>query len=118
LAQEVEMSLLLVGIVHKGDAERVVSALSDAGFRVTRLMSIGGFLGTENATLLVGTEEARESEVLGIFERECAPRDIEVPLVLLGRLKDEFPRSVHYGGATIFILELRGTVRIEGSQPR
>jgi len=56
--------------------------------------------------------------VLGIFERECAPRDIEVPLVLLGRLKDEFPRSVHYGGATIFILELRGTVRIEGSQPR
>lgn len=112
------MSLLLVGIVHKGDADRVVSALGEAGHRVTRLLSIGGFLGAENATLLVGTDEEHESDVLGIFERECAPRDIEVPLVLMGRLKDQFPRSVHYGGATIFVVELRGTVRIEGSQPR
>ena len=112
------MSLLLVAIVHKGDAERVVGALGDAGHRVTRLMSLGGFLGTENATLLVGIDDAQEASVLEIFERECAPRDIEVPLVLMGRLRDELPRSVHYGGATIFSLELRGMLRIEGGGPR
>jgi uncharacterized protein YaaQ len=109
------MSLLLVAIVHLGDADRVVGALGTAGYRVTRLLSMGGYLGTENATLLVGIDAAQEPEVLGIFERECAPRDIEVPLVLLGRLKDEFPRSVHYGGATIFILDVRGMLRIEGA---
>lgn len=109
------MSLLLVAIVHLGDAERVVRALGAAGHRVTRLMSLGGYLGTENATLLVGIDATQEADVLAIFERECAPRDIEVPLVLLGRLKDELPRSVHYGGATIFILDVRGMVRIEGA---
>lgn len=106
------MSLLLVAIVHEQDASRVVDALREGGHRVTRLTSTGGFLGTPNATLLLGVEEAAEPEVLAIFERECSARDVEVPLVLLGRLKDHLPRVVHHGGATIFEVDLRRIVRI------
>jgi uncharacterized protein YaaQ len=110
--EEELVPLLLVAVVHQQDAERIVDGLGTAGHRVTRLVSVGGFLGTENSTLLVAIDDAQEAEVLGIFERACSDRDVEVPLVLLGRLKDEFPRSVHYGGATIFVVELRSIIHI------
>jgi uncharacterized protein YaaQ len=113
--EEKPVALLLVAIVHQQDADRTITALNAGGHRVTRLPSMGGFLGTENTTLLVGIEDAQEQVVLDIFERACAERDIEVPLVLMGRLKDEFPRSVHYGGATIFILDVRNIVHLRGA---
>ncbi len=105
------MSLLLVAIVQNDDADCVVSALGAAGHRVTRVASVGGFLGTQNTTLILGIEEEREPEVVAIFERECSGREVEVPLVLLGRLRDALPRMVRYAGATIFVVELRSIIR-------
>jgi len=106
------VSLLFVAIVQNNDADRVVKALSAEGHRSTRIPSIGGFLAAANTTLLVGLEEEQEAAVVGIFERECSGREVEVPIVLLDRLKDAFPRVVRYGGATIFIVDLRGIVRV------
>lgn len=106
------MSLLLVAIVHDTDADRVVDALRRAGHGSTRVPSIGGFLGTANTTLLVGIEEAQEEAVVEIFRQACSGREIEVPLVLLNRLRDASPRVVSYGGATIFVVELRRIVRV------
>ena len=106
------MSLLLVAIVQDSDADRVVEALNASGHRSTRIPSVGGFLGTSNATFIVGLEEDEEADVIGIFERECSGREVDVPLVLLDRLKDASPRVVRYGGATIFVVELRRIVRV------
>jgi uncharacterized protein YaaQ len=105
------VSLLLVAIVQDEDADRATAALADAGYRSTRLPSIGGFLGAANTTILVGAEDDQEPEVTAIFARTCSGREVDVPLVLLDRLKDA-PRVVRYGGATIFVVELRRILRV------
>lgn len=106
------MSLLLVAIVHELDADRVVDGLREGGHGVTRIPSIGGYLRTPNATLLIGVEEASEPDVLAIIERECSGREVEVPLVMVGYLREEMPKVVRYGGATVFEIELRRLIRI------
>ena len=106
------MSKLLVAVVHELDADQVISALEEAGHRVTRIPSTGGFLRMSNSTLLMGVEDEAVSGVLAILERECSSREIELPLVLAGRLKDTLPNMIRHGGATVFIADLEGIVRI------
>lgn len=107
------MARLIVAVVHNLDAEHVIATLRDEGHRVTVIPSLGGFLHVENSTLLVGVEdEPAEQAVLRVFERECSSREVEVPLVVLGRLKDQLPRMVRHGGATIFLVDLAGIVRV------
>lgn len=106
------MSLLLVAIVHDKDADRVVDALRRARHSATRIPSFGGFLGTANTTLLIGADEQDEGAIVEIFQRECSGRQVEVPLVMLDRLRDASPRVVSYGGATIFVVNLQRVIRI------
>jgi uncharacterized protein YaaQ len=108
----VTVSKLLVAVVHELDADQVIAALEEEGHRVTRIPSIGGYLRMDNATLLMGVEDEAVSEVLAIFERECSSREIELPLVLVGRLKDKLPHMIRHGGATVFVADLEGIVRI------
>lgn len=106
------MSKLLIAIVHDLDADEVISALEDEGHRVTRIPSIGGFLKIPNSTLLMGLEDDAVAAVVAILERHCSIRDVELPLVVLGRLKDELPKIVRHGGATVFIGDLETILRI------
>ena len=106
------MSKLLVAVVHELDADQVISALEEEGHRVTRISSIGGYLRMENSTLLIGVEDEAMPGVLAILERECSSREVELPLVLVRRLRDELPRVIRHGGATVFIADLEGIVRI------
>lgn len=106
------MSRLLVGIVHRDDAGPVAEALRDAGHRFTHLLSQGGFLGEENATFVLGLDDADEPEVLAILERVCRRRDVDVPLVLLERFSDWKAETVIHGGATVLIVDLARIVRI------
>jgi uncharacterized protein YaaQ len=110
--KRIAVSKLLVAIVHDLDAEQVIAALGDEGHRVTRVRSSGGFLRSDNSTLLIGTEDESVEAVLAILERECSSREIELPLVLVGSLKEHLPRIVRHGGATVFIADLEATVRI------
>lgn len=109
------MSKLLVAIVHDLDVERVLEALRRDGHRVTRLRSTGGFLGAENSTLLIGIEDEAEPAVLAILERECSGRRIEVPLVLLGRMRDWQASAVEHAGATVFVVPIERIVRLAPS---
>lgn len=106
------MSKLLVAVVHDLDADQVITALEEDGHRVTRIRSSGGYLRSDNSTLLLGVEDESVAAVLAIFERECSSREIELPLVLVGRLKEHLPRIVRHGGATVFISGLEAIVRI------
>jgi uncharacterized protein YaaQ len=45
---------LIIAIVHQTDGAEIMQALTDAGFRVTRIVSSGGFLRRGNAILLIG----------------------------------------------------------------
>lgn len=100
------MQKLLIVILHQQDAEQVVTALEDAGHRLTQIPSIGGFLRLENVTLLLALEEAAVDSAVAVIERYCSSRDLELPLVVRGRLKDELPGLIRHGGATIMVADL------------
>lgn len=106
------MGKLVFAIVHEGDAEAVADGLRRDGHRFTRLTSLGGFLGETNSTFLLAVRDEALDEVLAIFARTTGPRDIELPLVLLDRLQDWRESTVHYGGATVLIVELERIVKI------
>jgi uncharacterized protein YaaQ len=98
--------LLLVAVVHALDAEPLSRALRDAGHGFTRLRSEGGYLEAENATLLLGVDDGAVADVVDIFRRVCKEREVDVPLVLRGSLR-EWRNSVSHRGAKIFVLPLR-----------
>jgi uncharacterized protein YaaQ len=106
------MSKLLIAVVHPEDAGPLGDALRGAGHRFTQLPSIGGFLGTDNATFVLGVDDAAEAGVIELFEDVCHDRDMEVPLVLTERLADWQARTVSHAGATIFVADLERIIRI------
>ena len=106
------MSKLLVAFVHREDADPAADALRAAGHRFTQMPSIGGFLGSDNATFVFGVEDAAEGEIVKIFEGVCHAREVEVPLVLMERLSEWRARTVRHGGATILVAELERIIRI------
>ncbi|MFL5777572.1 MAG: cyclic-di-AMP receptor [Chloroflexota bacterium] len=106
------MAKLLVAFVHHDDATPVADALNAAGHRFTQLPSVGGFLGTENATIVLGAEEEAADDVIAIFERVCSRREVAVPLVLFDRLADWQAKTVAFGGATILVADLERIVRL------
>jgi uncharacterized protein YaaQ len=99
---------LIVAIVHNEDAGPLVDALLERGYRATRLHSSGGFLKQSNATILVGVEEAKVDEVLGVIRETCTSRTQVVnpmpPIMEPGEFFMPYPLEVEVGGATVFVL--------------
>ena len=64
---------LIIAILRDADGEEVLKALLDAGFRVTRIASTGGFLRRGNATLLIGVEKERVELAMQTIRDNSAP---------------------------------------------
>ena len=60
---------LVIVILGDGEAEGVVRGLIEAGYRVTRLASSGGFLRRGSTTLLLGMEAEQVDGALGLVRR-------------------------------------------------
>lgn len=101
-----------MAIVHRADGEIVGDALRDAGHRFTVVPSVGGFLGTDNATFLIGCGRDAVEGVLGVIEQASTHRQVEVPLVLLGRLRDWQASVVPHGAATVFVIEVERSAQL------
>jgi uncharacterized protein YaaQ len=56
---------LVIVILGDGEADGVVRQLIEAGYRVTRLASSGGFLRRGNTTLLMGMAPEKVDDALG-----------------------------------------------------
>lgn len=105
------MKLIYV-IVRNADSAHLLEELNRKGFYVTKLSSTGGFLREGNTTLMIGTEEDKVDEVVGIVKKEVGPR--QQMLVNPGSLPS-FEASqvmVSIGGATIFVTEVDRFERI------
>ena len=103
---------LVLAIVNNDDSIAAASALTGAGFFVTRLSTTGGFLMVGNTTLLIGTEDAEVGEVLSILKKHCVTRAQKpAPTATFGQgLKDgSLPTTVTVGGATVFVLNVEST---------
>ena len=107
---------LVVAIVHPEDAGALVDALTDKEFRVTRLQSTGGFLKQNNASILVGVEEAQVDDVLTIIRETCHARSQHIspmpPIMEPGEFLMPYPLEVEIGGATVFVLPVERFERV------
>ncbi len=65
---------LVAAIVQKDDADAAATALMDAGHRLTRIDTAGGFLRRGSVTLLIGAAAPRLPEVLALLQANCRPR--------------------------------------------
>lgn len=67
---------LILAIIQDADNDRVSSALTQEGYRVTFIASTGGFLRSGRSTLLIGTEEDSVPKALEIIRESCSqPKD-------------------------------------------
>jgi uncharacterized protein YaaQ len=112
---------LLVAIVQSEDADNLLKRLNTAGYRVTRINTVGGFLAQGNVTILTGVEDDQVDEVLGIIQKTCRTRRSYInptPLgtepIHLALAAPAMPLEVLIGGATVFTFPVRRFVRITG----
>ena len=99
---------LIIAIVQDEDANHLIGTLLDEGFSATKLATTGGFLKSGNTTLLLGVDDGRLQEALGIIEKVCKSRkQIAASPVTMGDsggMYASFPIEVTVGGATVFVL--------------
>jgi uncharacterized protein YaaQ len=107
---------LIVAIVHHEDAGILVDALLDKEYRATRLHSSGGFLKQSNATIILGVDDAKVDDVLGVIRSSCHSRSQIVnpmpPIMEPGEFFMPFPLEVEVGGATVFVLPIERFERL------
>jgi len=98
---------LLVAVVQSQDAEITEIKIGDQASSVTRLPSIGAFLGRRNATLLIGITAKIKDKILDILHENCRQRVefIAVPLES-APMPLPAPTPINVGGANIFALEV------------
>jgi uncharacterized protein YaaQ len=101
---------LVMSIVHSDDAENLVDALMDAGYRATTISTTGGFLRQGNATIFVGTDDEKVAHVLDLIRQNCQTRTQYInplpPVMEPGEMYVPSPVEVQVGGATVFVLEI------------
>ena len=108
---------LVIAIVQDEDAGRVVSALMDKGFGVTKLATTGGFLRAGNTTLISGVEDEKPDGALAIIERICKSREqITASATHMSGgasgVYVPYPIKVTVGGATVFVLEVSQFLKV------
>jgi uncharacterized protein YaaQ len=104
---QAEQQNLLIVVVQGQDADFAIQSLMDENFTVTRLPSVGGFLGRKNATLMVGVDAGNKEKAIEILNTNCRQRVafIAVPMEN-SPLPMPAPTPVTIGGASIFSLEV------------
>ena len=99
-----------MAVVQGEDAGQTVSALSGAGFSVTKLASSGGFLQQGNQTLMIGIENDKVEQVVSLIRENCRERSRYLtpmpPMVEPGEFFMPYPVEVQVGGATVFVLNV------------
>ena len=101
---------LVMSIVNSDDAEQLVNALTQAGYRATTISTTGGFLRQGNATIFVGTEDENVEDVLQLIEVNCCTRSEYVsplpPVMEPGEMYVPTPVDIQMGGATVFVMDV------------
>ena len=100
---------LIVANIQDQDADRVISNLTEPGYRVTRIGTTGGFLQQGNTTLLVGVDDNQVTPVMNILKTHSQRRTQYMPMAT-GAAPNGVALynyvEVEVGGATVFILDV------------
>ncbi|EDS71600.1 hypothetical protein ANASTE_01302 [Anaerofustis stercorihominis DSM 17244] len=104
------MMKLIIAMVQDEDAFILSDALTDEGYQVTKLNTIGGFLKMKNVTLMIGTEEEKVEKALEIMKKICKKREQVISTPVDASFMESplttYTASVEVGGATVFVLDV------------
>ena len=107
---------LIIAIVQDEDASRLVSALMNDGYGVTKLATTGGFLRAGNTTLLVGVDDEKFDGAMAVIEKICKSRKqiATAPTSMPGvnGVYSPYPIEVMVGGATVFVLSVDQFIKL------
>ncbi len=108
---------LMVAIVQDEDADRLSKRLNAAGFGITRLSTVGGFLASGNVTVLMGLEDDRVDDALKIIRAACHTRRRFINPTPWGTdpahlsvTAPGIPLEIQVGGATVFCVPVKRSV--------
>ncbi len=104
---EEKNQILIIAVVQAQDADNAQNSLEKLGLAVTRLPSVGGFLGRRNASLLISLNPEKQAAAMDSLQENCRQRVeyIAVPLES-APLPLPAPTPITIGGATLFSLEV------------
>ena len=95
---------LILTVVRDDDASKVVDALTEHGFYVTRLSGTGGFLRTGNTVLLMGMEDDELDQALDVIRANAEVR-VQPP-------SSHLDKEARVSRAVVFVLELKELVKL------
>ena len=107
---------LILAIVHNDDSVLVSSALTKAGFHVTKMASTGGFLMSGNTTFILGIEDEEVDKAIDIISKYSKKRmqsvstDMAMATGSMG--SNAIPVEVPFGGGTVFVLNVERFERV------
>ena len=107
---------LVLAKVQDEDSEDLIEELNDAGYRVTKLATTGGFLKSGNTTLMIGVDEDKVKSVVAVIEDVCKRRK-QVISTQSGIGSEtgiymSYPMEVEVGGATVFVIDVDQFIKI------
>ena len=101
---------LVIVVVQDKDAVHLLEGLLARGLRATKLASTGGFLREGNTTLMIGVDDERVEDLIGVVRSTCRAREqLVTPLAPLSGATESYvpyPVEVQVGGATLFVLSV------------
>jgi uncharacterized protein YaaQ len=106
---------LVFAIVQDYDANQLLNAITEAGYRSTRISSTGGFLRVGNTTLMMGIDDHELDDVIRIVDKNCRERTETIQPEIIGDIHEWYPSDlveVTVGGATVFVLNVDRFERI------
>jgi uncharacterized protein YaaQ len=105
MSSKAPIRLLIMAVVQEQDVDNATNAAQALNAPVVYLASTGGFLGSRNATLLIGLPEGLEIELVETLHKTCRQRVEYLTMPVEGSpMPLPTPVPVTVGGATIFAL--------------
>ena len=99
---------LITAIVNKDDAYSVQTALTGAGFQITRLATTGGFLQAGNVTFMAAVSDERLDEATGLIKEHSHQRKQLIPstTTYASGITNSYPVEVTVGGAVVVVQDI------------
>lgn len=101
---------LLFAVVQNEDSKKLIRALNESGFAVTKIASSGGFLQGGNTTIMMGIEDELVEGALDIIKRESKVRKrytVAPQATMIGyTMSNPTPVQITVGGAVVFVCDI------------
>jgi len=101
---------LIAAIVQDRDADELLNALMESGFRATKIQTTGGFLRGSSNLILIGVEPGNVDQALDVIRGNCETRTQLVHPNDAPYLANAIEVSV--GGAIVFVWALERYERL------